>query len=245
MTFLEQAVFDIQGSKMYLDELDSLHLAEYGYYEKDVTDWINQNITENDTCVDIGAHIGYFTLMMSKKARYVYAYEPYLFNFRILQKNILLNNCYNVILCAEAVADRQGAGMIFPCSSNSGMHRIYPSKWCEKMGETVSFTKLGGIFLISVPTFIKIDCEGSEYGALIGMEQLLKREHPTIIMEFDPPSIMEYGRHPREEFDLLTSLHYDPFMFPDVEKSTSFIEASNKALELKYGVNLLWKYSDP
>lgn len=53
----------------------------------------------------------------------------------------------------------------------------------------------------------------TEYGALLGMEKLLKKGC-VLMMEFNTPSIREYGKEPKEVFDYIIDLGYD-ISFPD------------------------------
>ena len=84
--------------------------------------------------------------------------------------------------------------------------------------------------------FIKMDIEGAELGALKGMTQLLKKCDITLIMEFLPSSIEEYGTKPRNIYDFLTALGYD--MKLSLKDSISFEQLEKIAIE-KTGTNII------
>ena len=106
-----------------------------------------------------------------------------------------------------AVAETNSKTMLHLSETNRGMHRIYPSHWCTEGFNEVQTVRIDDI--IHEADFIKMDIEGAELGALRGMTQLLKKCNVTIIMEFHPPSIVEYGSKSREIYDLMISLAYD------------------------------------
>lgn len=199
--------YKILGNWMYIDDKDSMQLSKYALYNKEQTQLIKKLVKKKHTVLDIGAHIGYFTLIMAKQAKQVYAFEPEARNFQILTKNIELNKLSNVKLNNVAVAEFKGKTTLHLCEMNGGMHRIYPSKWCKEGIVQVETVRIDD--LIQEADFIKMDIEGAELGALRGMIKLLKICHPTIIMEFHPPSIEEYGANPRDIYDFMTSLGYD------------------------------------
>ena len=60
--------------------------------------WIVENfVTEDSTVVDVGAHIGTFTIPASKKAKRVYSFEPVIETFQRLTDHILINDSTNII----------------------------------------------------------------------------------------------------------------------------------------------------
>jgi FkbM family methyltransferase len=226
--------YNIQGNWMYLDDKDSMFLARDGIFEPIETNLIKNMVKSNHTVLDIGAHIGYFTIIMAKQAKQVYAFEPEPRNFHTLQKNITLNELANVKLYNRAVAEHNYKTTLHLCHTSSGMHRLYPSKWCKEGTievETISINEI-----IGDADFIKMDIEGAELGALKGMKKLLEKNGPPIIMEFHPPSIEEYGVKPRAIYDFMKSLGYD--MKIPLRNSLPFEELEKIAIE-NIGINLL------
>ena len=133
-----------------------------------------------------------------------------------------------------AVAETSAKTTLHLCDIGRGMHRIYPSQWCKEGITEVETVSIDDI--IEDADFIKIDIEGAELGALKGMIKLLKKDDTTIIMEFHPPSIEEYGAKPREIYDFMTSLGYD--IKSSLRDSSSFEELEKIAIE-NAGTNIL------
>ena len=69
---------------------------------------------------------------MAKLCNRVIAFEADVTNFSILKQNIIANSLDNVLAQAVAVGDHYGWTDLYLCNDNSGMHRIYPSKYCTE-----------------------------------------------------------------------------------------------------------------
>ena len=83
----------VQGHKMFLDSEDSLNLSINGIYEENETALIKKEIEQGNIVLDIGANIGYYTLIVAKlvgKNGKVFAFEPDPTNFALLKKILKL-----------------------------------------------------------------------------------------------------------------------------------------------------------
>src|SRR6185369_10140974 len=121
----------IQGQRMWLDDKDSLELATREIYEPMETRLFKREIKPGQTVLDIGANIGYYTLIAAKlvgPTGKVYAFEPDPANFRLLKKNVEGNGHTNVVLVDCAVSDKDQKVRLYLNPSNKGDHRIYDSK---------------------------------------------------------------------------------------------------------------------
>ena len=195
----------IDNMKLFLDKDDSLNL-HIGPHEPMEVNWTNNHIKSGDTVLDIGANIGYYTLMLSKavgKTGKIYSFEPEPNNFELLKKNVSINKCDNVILVNSAVGKEDGKLKLYLSDPKfigaNGMHRIYPSKYSS--GETieVDIISLDNYLDPNVKkniSFIKIDAEGSELPIIQGMQTILSNEKLSILLEFVPACIREKGDDP-------------------------------------------------
>lgn len=120
-------------------------------------------INKGDIVVDIGAHIGSFSIFASlQNAQQIYAYEPDRSTYDILEKNILNNNIKNIKAINVAITDKIGKAKFF-LSENNGGSSIFNNKNGKLID--VQSIKLDDIFKqnkINKIDFLKIDCEGSE-----------------------------------------------------------------------------------
>jgi FkbM family methyltransferase len=221
----------ILGRWMYVDDRDSLGLTNNGIFEPEDTRFIQNSITQDYVTVDIGANIGYYTLIMAGLAKEVHAFEPEAANYGLLLKNLASNNITNVTTYNKAVSDTTGKKQLFMCDFNRGMHRLYPSHYCKESVE-VETVRLDEV--IRHADFIKMDIEGAELGALKGMTKLLEKG-PKLMMEFHPPSIREYGADPKEVVLFMESFGYR-VMLPDREVTYQDLE---RVATEKPGTNVL------
>ena len=102
---------EIDGQKLFLDKEDSLLLStRKNNYDRFEIECLKQLIKEGDTVVDLGANIGYYTLILAQlvgKSGHVYAFEPEPSNFEILSKNVKENKHDNVTLVQKAISDKK------------------------------------------------------------------------------------------------------------------------------------------
>ena len=209
-------------------------------FEPEETELIKSIIKKDWTCLDVGANIGYFTVLMAKRCKLVRSYEPEFTNHQQLIKNILLNQTLNVLPSRIALAERSGQGMLYLCPINNGMHRIYQSKFCNDaiVVKTRRFDDIWNELDNFQVDFIKMDAEGSELGILKGMQGMLQILRPTIVMEFHPPSIEESGANPKEIYDLLSN-YYNIYLIPNIKEHFSYEELYLQTDDPSGGRNIL------
>lgn len=208
-----RTVRTVHGHVMHLDPLDSLGLSMPGLYEAFETAFFLGELRPGSVVLDIGANIGYFTLLFAKAVGpqgHVYAFEPDPENFTLLQSNVAQNDYRNVTLERKAVSATSGVLRLFLCEQNRGDHRIYDSgdgRACV----TIESTRLDDYFASGVPNIdlIKMDIQGAEFSAVQGMQNVLRR-NPGVVMvtEFWPSGLARQGAQPRAFLELLEGLGF-------------------------------------
>ena len=207
------------GRTMYLQKKGPQYrqLVKHGIYEKETTEYFLENVSRGDVVLDIGANIGYFTLLFASlvgKEGKVFSFEPEPSNFKILKKNVKTNDFQNVVFENVAVSDSMGTIELYLSEKAAGQHRIYKSKDVTENHIQVKAIRLDDFFndnnLLEKISFIKIDAEGSEFGALKGMEKILSQNNTiNLIMEFSPKQIRDYGADPIEQLEYLKNMKFD------------------------------------
>jgi FkbM family methyltransferase len=120
---------------------------------------------EDDLIVDVGAHIGTFSLLASSKMPKgrVFAIEPSLDTYTLLRINVALNRKDNITACRLALMDRSGTVRLSHDSGNWGHSSVAT---LSDSGEDVPSLPLSA-FLdqnhIARCAFMKMNCEGSEF----------------------------------------------------------------------------------
>lgn len=200
---------EVQGHKMYLDANDSLSLSVNGVYEPVETELLKKLVKPGDTVLDIGANIGYYTLILAGlvgDGGKVYAFEPDPTNYDLLRRNVELNGYKNIVLVQKATSNQNGSLRLYLCADNKAMHRVYASQYCEDDFVEIEAVKLDDYFAgrDEQIDFVKIDIEGAEYAAIEGMRSLLgKNERLKLVTEYTPVAIKEFGIDPPEYLRLL------------------------------------------
>lgn len=184
-----------------VDAADSLALrANHGVFEPDETRLCRQLINCGDRVLDIGANIGYYTLLFSDLVSphgHVTAIEPDRQNFSYLQRNLAGPVADGTVsLHQVALGSETHSARLFRSDENAGMHRLYDSVCCSGDSTEVAVIKGDSLELASLD-FIKIDIEGYEPAAFQGLAATLKRSHKLkILCEFSPLSLWEAGFSP-------------------------------------------------
>lgn len=208
------------GFDLQLDEKDSLGLAKRPF-EPALTSYLNVRLESGHVFVDVGAHIGYYTLLASKKVGWkgqVYAFEPHPDHFATLKENVSRNRRKrNVTLVNAAVMDFSADhGPLFLCEGNQADHRASYHLQDREIIQ-VKYRKLDDYFLPTMRTgvipnridVIKLDIQGSEPYALMGMAKVLNRNPAiTIVTEFWPEGIRQAGWVPQDYLAHLEQLDF-------------------------------------
>lgn len=221
----------VQGNTMFLDSIDSLGLSKYGIYEPYTTELLKQFIQKGDIVLDIGANIGYYSLIFSRlvgKGGKVYAFEPDSVNFSLLKKNIETNEMTNVIAEQKAVTDKTGKTRLFLSLIHKGMHRIAPHKDLKSI--EIDTIRLDDFFCDKDKkvNFIKIDIEGAEPAAFNGMHKVLEtNKNIKIITEFNPVVLTDSGFCAQELLDLLVKLGFKFYCIDEENKKIEAVEVLN------------------
>ncbi|RJP59817.1 MAG: FkbM family methyltransferase [Candidatus Auribacter fodinae] len=198
------------GHTMVLDMKDSLDLLRNKMYKPAADRFVKSIIKQGDVILDIGANIGYYTLLFAKlvgKKGKVYAFEPDPYNFSILSHNIRLNGYTNVVLLNKAVSDENGKISLYLSEDNFGDHRISNTEGRTHSVEVEAiriddFIKQQNGAGAGV-NFIKMDIQGAEGKAIAGMRELLSySKHVTVFMEFWPSGLKACDSDPRALLDV-------------------------------------------
>jgi FkbM family methyltransferase len=239
---------EIQGHKMYLDSLFA-PISVTGIWEPVQTEYIKNNVKEGQVVIDLGAHIGYFTLIFAElvgiKGK-VFAFEPNPTNYSLLKKNVSINNFLNVTTTQKAVSDETKKLELFLSENNTGDNRIFDANDHKKSIEIESISLIDFFKNYNDQIdFIKMDIQGSEVKALRGMLPLLEKNKTLkIISEFWPYGIRAAGDKPEELLEILVRLGFKINLINHVKKIIEPIEITDldltKFKDKDYEENLLF-----
>ncbi|MEM4004920.1 MAG: FkbM family methyltransferase [Desulfurococcaceae archaeon] len=171
-------------------------------------------LQNDDIVVDIGAHVGLFTLKVAKSVKLVVAVEPHPFNYRLLTMNIAFNKLENVIPVKLALSNYSGKDKLYLRSTAT--HTLRSDMWtrtCETLKVKVeTLDRLIDELRLNKVTFIKIDVEGAELDVLKGSQRVLTendRLFLAIAAYHYPEEVLEVVKYLRTRgFKVLTNGEY-------------------------------------
>ena len=157
--------------------------------------------------LDIGSHIGWYSLFIAKFGYNIISFEPSEINNYILNKNLCINKELNITLIKKGLYNEERKCDFFINQENIGDGWVFCDKkenlpgHLKKTGE-VMVTKLENYVQFLTQNnlgLIKIDIEGAEEKALESGFTLISKYHvPFIFMEFNPRALEAHGTDPRK-----------------------------------------------
>jgi FkbM family methyltransferase len=178
-----------------------LFLRTKGEFEPVQTKLFIESLKKGDVVFDIGANIGYYTILASKQVGpkgQVYAFEPDPNSLELLKKNIKLNECANVQVVEAALGRKEGDGFLIQDLSNPGESSLAKDGRSKGLKVTMTtldaFTKARKIKKVDL---IKIDVEGAELDILGGAKDFLKRiQDVELFIECNPKALKRFSKGP-------------------------------------------------
>ncbi len=218
-----------------LDRIIALLLLKLGMLEKGEMNLIKKTVKDGWTVLDIGANIGYPSLLLSKLVGVngkVIAFEPDKNNLEMLRKNIKTNNCKNIKVVQVAVSDRTGVGTLYVSDSHSGDHRIYNSLDEKRKTKNIRTISLDDYFSSSEEiNFIQMDVQGAEELVFRGMKKLLNdNKKINILLEFWPEGLRRIRSSPRDFLRTIKSFGFR-LMRVDAKNGELIKTSINKCME--------------
>lgn len=174
-------------------------------FEKFIVTFIKHFINPNKNIIDLGANIGTHSIIYSNYTNgKVYSFEPQKTIFDILNKNIELNNCKNIVSYNVGGSNLNKKFYMNACyevKDNQGAFRI-DENLNELNGVEINCIIIDELNLEDI-CYIKIDVEGHEYEALLGLKNTILKYHPNLMIE-----IHESCPTKNLTFELLKKLGY-------------------------------------
>ena len=162
--------------------------------------------------IDIGANFGYHTLLFSQQcSKNVYAFEPQIQNFKLLEENIRNNKIKNIVSSNYACGDCncEIKMPIFYGNYMLNMGDITPNLDCiNNHYSTTQSILLDEMNFPSKIDLIKLDVQGWEKKVLIGAVELLKTHKPALIVEFEHFQLSKTNTSCKELFDFIREQNY-------------------------------------
>lgn len=183
-----------------------------GLHESHLQTTIRELLQEGDSFWDIGAHIGFFSLIASRlvgPTGIVHAFEPMNENRDRLRESLALNGITNVNVHSEAIADFVGYAILYAhaASLKWSLHE----RESNAGGQSVACTTIDALTQqLGPPSLIKIDAEGAELDVLRGAKHTINNHSPKLVVEFTDQDRLDRAEKllPQYEFAHLAANHW-------------------------------------
>jgi FkbM family methyltransferase len=235
------------GAKMLVDTSDAMvtpWLVLDGLWESHVTDWMQHHLRPGHVFVDVGANVGYFTLLGASlvgEQGTVIAVEAHPHLAELLRRNVIINGYHGHTTTWQRAAWSEATELKLHMrrnfASNSSLGSIGTDA-LVRLGDTEEIVGVQAValddLLADVPRVdvMKIDVEGAEVHVFTGLARTVAANPALVIMfEWSPAQIEDVGDRPGALIDLLTGYG---FGFRLLEKDLEAIDGA-ALLKLPYG----------
>jgi FkbM family methyltransferase len=226
--------FRMQGRT---DDLIQRYVYLFGVWEPNLTAWIVDRLRPGDAFIDVGANVGYYTLLAATRVGAqgsVVALEPSPEVRGLLQANIALNGLTNVRVLPMAASDEPGVVELYDSRpQNRGAASIVAPRGehsfrviADRLENLVHAEEMARVRII------KIDVEGGELRAIRGLLPLLShaRDDLEIVVEISPDLLRVARDDPDEIFRHLTALGFCSYRIPNDYEAQSYLQPISRAV---------------
>jgi len=180
---LRKVIIKVNESKFTVLDSESVFIISPGW---ESWIWNHLKVAKGDVFLDVGAHIGKYTIPIAKivgENGLVIAVEPHPINYKTLLENIRLNGLKNVIALNIAAWSENRKMTLFIGDKTS----LHSTKKDFGRGSIIVNAKALDNVLnelkVERVNWIKIDVEGAEFEVLKGLQNTLRKQRPTLIVE--------------------------------------------------------------
>ncbi|GAA2921593.1 FkbM family methyltransferase [Streptomyces enissocaesilis] len=229
------------GARVAVDTQDLIqrYLYLFGVWEPYMTGWLQRRLRPGDTYVDVGANIGYYSLLAARlvgaDGRVVAIEASPVFHQRLL-RNVTLNEYGNVRAINSAVSDTDEVlEFVLASSANMGANSIVPYDGQAESTFEIAARPLPDLLTddeITRARVIKIDVEGAEGSVIRGMAPVLSRLRPDaeITVEVTPERMSQVGDSADELMEMMREHGFHPYRLVNDYTPESYVAALHGAV---------------
>ena len=186
-----------------------------GIFERKNFSRFMEHTSTRDVAVEVGSHVGSWTIGMSKLFNRVIGFEPQPTNRSYLYNNLARANTSNVKIYSNAVVDDLTQAFSITAvgnTRNSGMSYLIPGNHSNDNNPKVSCVRLDDVMVSELASgehmsALKVDVEGLELEVLKSGRDVIREHQPTILIEINKNSA-RYGIKHEEIYDFIYGLGY-------------------------------------
>lgn len=248
------------GSRMMdVDTFDSVqrYIYFFGIFEPAITRYVMQALKPGETFIDIGANIGYYSLLAAKlvgDSGKVFAFEASPSIFEKLQRNLQANKITNVAAVNLAITATRGNVTVYKHDEwNLGGTTIISTvanRLPTRVECIVQGLPLVGALdeeVICQARIIKIDVEGAEWSVLRGFKNLLPRlsKETEIILELNPETLADQGVSISEFIAIFETAGFEAFVIENRYSGDFYLRKNyNELIRIRNGFDTVKSLTD-
>lgn len=200
------------GARITCDTTDLVqrHIYLFGVWEPAITRWFETQLRPGDTVVDIGANVGYYTLLAAAlvgPGGRVVAIEASPTIFAVLEQNIRLKQvAAQITVCNVAAAALHGTVRIYDAPAGNLGNTSTIREYTESEGRLVDAVPASELVEDTAAVrLVKIDVEGDELSCLQGLQPLLRgmNQGASVVVEITPAFLAKRHQTVGEVYDLM------------------------------------------
>ncbi|MEM4727308.1 MAG: FkbM family methyltransferase [Candidatus Bathyarchaeia archaeon] len=207
------------GSRFRVADPESLWILSPGY--EIWMDGLLSKLRDGDTFLDVGAHVGRYTVRVAKRGFRVVAVEANPQTYPLLTENVKLNGVADRVVCLHQAAWNREGWLRFYSSKVRGWSTCLRRYAAEVDGVyrvrgrplDHSLEELG---LVREVGLAKVDVEGAEVEALEGLRRTIAASHPRLIVEVKPPNASRFS-------NFIRSIGYTAHPIPEDQTKGNFL----------------------
>lgn len=188
----------------------------YGHYhERYEARLIRKLLSPGESFWDIGANIGYFTLLAAatlQNSGQILAFEPGRVAFQRLQDNVRLNNFNNIIILNLAASNSAGEAKLYLATeiadTGASLYLGGDDRTAFEIIPTIPLDTYLAQEKFPPPDLIKIDVEGAELAVLQGATTILSEFAPLLLLEMEEKNLLAAGTNKAAIQNFLKPLGY-------------------------------------
>jgi FkbM family methyltransferase len=240
---IESTVMTRFGASMIVrpNEFIDSYICLFGLWEPAITDYISSGLSRGDTFVDIGANIGYYSLLAASRVGprgHVYAIEASPMIFARLKQNLALNSFDNITATNVAVTGRRSRVSVYRHDgNNSGNTTIMESERSthHRLEAVVEGLPLNDIIpweVVEAARFVKIDIEGAEWTVVQNIKDSLHSlsDRTEIILEITAHAIERSGGSIPLLVDIFDRAGFDAFCINNTYATSEYTQGGPLSL---------------
>jgi FkbM family methyltransferase len=230
----------LSGDQVHLQYLEDVR---EGRREAFMADLLQDSVRDGGVVVDVGAFVGHFTLLAARSAGVsgtVFAFEPNPRDFPWLRRNVAMNGFDDrVVAIPKALADHSAVVRLYLAGRDPTQSSLFPPSEGASYVEIEALT-LDDYWTDRAPSgldLVKIDVEGAELRALVGMRRALASgaTRPVLFVECNPAAL---ERGSGSSTELLETLHGLGYRVQLIDEDRRRLRPFDGSMEGKTYVNL-------